>query len=85
MRRTHFAAHLAYAYLNEVVLSHWLTDVSQALLIPVVRAMMLARMLSLWDTCSTRDDFLAQKAVLISGIRTFVRKGRGGARVSRYR
>ena len=67
LRRTHFAAHVAYGYLQRRLLSDWLR--TPAPLIPNMRAVLLSRMLFAWMVCSPRDDYAAQLAVLVSGIR----------------
>lgn len=72
LRRSHFEAHFAFAYVHGIIVSSWLADPSKCVMLPYLRAALLSRMLITWDWPnqeSALPDFKPQKYVLISGIR----------------
>lgn len=75
LHRTHFATHVAFAYINNVLFATWLSDMARGETLPYVRAALLSRMLITWDWQgheSTLPDFKPQKLVLVTGIREWV-------------
>lgn len=74
LHRTHFAAHVSFAYINAVLINTWLSDMARSEMLTYLRAVLLSRMLITWDWTShvsELPDFKPQKIVLVSGIRAW--------------